>query len=351
MKNRFFSASISLLLILLLVTGTAPVAFAADTLSVSATYGDTLDDIELPDGYTWSADDPGAVSVGNVGTRTFPAQYTADGGNVEATVSVEVSPAYISEIMLQTDGSQYYTGNPGEPEIRLLFKGAALVKDRDYTVSYESVDSGIAKVTVEGIGNFTGKTSLTVHVEKQDVQAVEISRTEAELTPGMVCQLTASVVPATATFKDVVWFSSDETVAVVDKDGLVRAIRNGEATITAESKDGGFTAECAVTVKTYVSGVTIPVGKVRLRAKETYPLKAIVVPYDASNKDVIWTSADECVAKVDENGVVTAIKRGDTVITATTADGELVDTCEITVRYSWWQMLIWLCFGCLWYFK
>lgn len=345
-SKKLFSIIISLLIIV----GGAFSAFATTELNLEAIYGDLLSDIDLPEEYEWSTKNPSTFSVGNAGKNAFYVLHKMNSKTVEETVIISVSPAYISEVNVQTDGSKYYTDDPGEPDINLSFKGNALVKDTDYMITYDKVNSGISKVTIEGIGNFQGKTSVTVYVEKQDVEAVEINETELELNPGEAYQLAASVIPATATFKDIVWSSSDEDIAKVDETGYVTALKNGVTNIVAKSKDGGLQAECIVRVTTDAAGITIPVSRVHLFCKEKYQLKTIISPFDVSNSDVIWSSSDESVAKVDENGVITAVGRGETTVTATTVDGGYSDTCEVSVHYTWWQAIIWLFFGCLWYF-
>lgn len=351
MKKRLSLKVLTVIISLSFVVGIVPCVFAVDSLQLTATYGDTLNDVSLPDGYSWSTENPERVEVGNVGANSFAVLHNVDGVNTEENAVVIVSPAYISEVSMQTDGSQYYTGEPGEPDVKLFFKGKELIKDTDYTLSFESTGAGIANVKVEGIGNFQGKTSLSVNIEKQDAESVSIDKTELNLKPGDTEQLNATVFPSNATFKDVIWSSSDENVATVDENGNVQATGNGEAIITAETKDGGFTAECKVTVYTDVAGITIPVSKVKLIYKETYQMKTIIIPFNASNSTVIWSSSDENVATVDKNGLIRATGRGNAVITATTVDGAYSDTCEVTVRYTWWQAIIWLFLGCLWYFK
>nr|WP_245161307.1 Ig-like domain-containing protein [Clostridium botulinum] len=60
-------------------------------------------------------------------------------------------------------------------------------------------------------------------------------------------------------------------------------------------------------------------------------LNAKVLPEDATNKKVVWSSSDEKIAKVDENGKVTAIKEGKVTITAKVEGTDLIDTCKVNV--------------------
>ena len=81
------------------------------------------------------------------------------------------------------------------------------------------------------------------------VESVALDQTTATVKAGEKLQLTATVTPSYATVQDVVWSTSDSTIAIVDQNGLVQAVKAGEATITATTVDGGKVAECALTVK------------------------------------------------------------------------------------------------------
>ncbi len=109
----------------------------------------------------------------------------------------------------------------------------------------------------------------------------------------------------------------------------------------------------------FVKGVKLDQDYVEtyyVRSAPAFTLTAFVQPEDASEAYTIaWTSSNEEVATVDEDGNVTTHKRGDAVITVTvtSADGETSysASCAVKVKYNWWQWLIWIfLFGCLWYF-
>ncbi|MBR4885856.1 MAG: Ig-like domain-containing protein, partial [Muribaculaceae bacterium] len=147
-------------------------------------------------------------------------------------------------------------------------------------------------------------------------------------------QLTATILPELTTNKGVVWSSSNAWVASVDENGLVRAYSVGEAIITATTTDGSnLSASCKVTVVSSIAqSITLDKTEVSLKVTETAALVATVLPKLASNKSVKWSSSNEAIAVVDENGVVTAISIGEAVITATTVDGSnLSASCKVTV--------------------
>ena len=81
-----------------------------------------------------------------------------------------------------------------------------------------------------------------------------------------------------------------------------------------------------------VTGITLSASEAELKAGETFTLTATIAPEDAFVKSVTWSSSNEAVAIVDENGVVTAVAAGDAIITATANDGSGVSaTCNVTV--------------------
>ena len=124
----------------------------------------------------------------------------------------------------------------------------------------------------------------------------------------------------------------------------------GTQTIIVEY-DGLTTAfNVAVNKKdTTVTGIELP-DKLTLNFNESFILTGTIIPHNATNKNIIWSTSDKNVATVDENGKVTAVGKGTAVITATTEDGGFTAECEVTVKYSWWQwIIVILLFGWIWY--
>ena len=153
---------------------------------------------------------------------------------------------------------------------------------------------------------------------------------------GQTASLTATVSPSNATNKSVTWTSSNPSVATVSSSGVVTAVANGTATITATTADGSNkTATCAVTVNIPVKATGVSLNQTSLTltsAGQTATLQATVSPSNASNKNVTWSSSNPSVATVS-NGVVTAVANGTATITVTTADGSnKTATCAVTVN-------------------
>ena len=160
--------------------------------------------------------------------------------------------------------------------------------------------------------------------------AIELSESEKTVFVGDTFTITATVKPEDAFNRTVTWSSSDPSIATVDENGTVTAIAKGEAIITAESADG-VKAECKVTVEKKVSAIELSESEKTVFVGDTFTITATVKPEDAFNRTVTWSSSDPSIATVDENGTVTAIAKGEAIITAESADGVKAE-CKVTVE-------------------
>ena len=155
------------------------------------------------------------------------------------------------------------------------------------------------------------------------VTSISLDETELKLKVGGTATLNATVNPADASNKELSWSSSDPNVASVDSaTGVITALKAGTATITAAATDGSnVKAECTVTVDVPVSSVTMSRTSLRIYEGRDYTLSATVMPDNAADKGIVWSSSDPSVASVDQDGRVTAHKRGACIIYAQAQDG------------------------------
>ena len=160
--------------------------------------------------------------------------------------------------------------------------------------------------------------------------AIELSESEKTVFVGDTFTITATVKPEDAFNRTVTWSSSDPSIVTVDENGTVTAIAKGEAIITAESADG-VKAECKVTVEKKVAAIELSESEKTVFVGDTFTITATVKPEDAFNRAVTWSSSDPSIATVDENGTVTAIAKGEAIITAESADGVKAE-CKVTVE-------------------
>ena len=186
-------------------------------------------------------------------------------------------------------------------------------------------------------GNSKDSSATKVNIRyRLKPTSVSLNKTTATLTSkGATVTLTATIAPTDAGCKNVTWKSSNTSVATVNNNGIVTAVGNGTATITATTESGGKTAICKVTVSIAPTGVTLNQTSATMTSKgQTITLTATVSPSNAANKNVTWKSSNTAVATVDSNGKVTAVGNGTATITATTESGGKTATCKVTVSIA-----------------
>ena len=183
-------------------------------------------------------------------------------------------------------------------------------------------------------GNGSGPVMLSTTVPVPTVAVTSVSLNKASLSftgTGSSQTLTATVSPSNATNKTLTWSSSNTSVATVSN-GVVKAVGFGTATITAKSNNGK-TASCKVTVNPIQpTGIkATPETSTLYGLNGTVKLTANVMPSNATNKAVTWSSNNTSVATVSSDGTVKAVGYGTAVITAKTVNG-LTSNCTITVK-------------------
>ena len=201
-----------------------------------------------------------------------------------------------------------------------------------------TVEDGVVKAVGLGeaeivamAGSVTKSCPVKVY---QGVNNITLDVTSHTMAIGDFLQLTATIYPKDAEYKDVIWSSNNEDVAVVDQKGLVQAKAYGKVKITATSKDGGLEAVCNVTVEPVaVTEVSLNAKAVTLKVGETYQLKETILPENATDKTVTWTSSNTKAATVS-GGAVTAVGTGSAVIIVKTNSGAKTASCTVTVQGS-----------------
>ncbi len=218
------------------------------------------------------------------------------------------------------------------------------------TFTWGSGDENIATVDENGLVTAIAEGSTYVYINKVgkedkvtdtcqiivdneivNVTGVTVSAESETIEAGATLQLSATIAPTDATIKEVTWLSTNREVAIVNEDGLVTALEPGNVEIIVTTKDQSKKATCLVTVNASVKNVLLNPAVASVEVEETIHLNAVVLPENASNKAVTWTSSDDAIATVDDNGLVTAVTEGEVTITVTTLDGGKTATCALNV--------------------
>ena len=215
--------------------------------------------------------------------------------------------------------------------------------DSSDELTWMTMDENTVTVDKTGLikGIKTGKTNIVVMAGDavktcevtvyEPVTSVRLDKNSLDMTINDTYKLNATVYPDSATYKDIVWSSSDNNVAEVGSDGTVTAKAYGTAKITVTTKDQNKTAVCTVNVKPVaVTGINLDKTELTLKTNATYQLHATIIPENATNKNIIWTSSAKEVVTV-ENGLLTAISEGTAIIIAKTEDGNRTAMCNVKV--------------------
>lgn len=294
---------------------------------------------------TWTSSDASVATVSSVGVvyalksgETTITVKTEDGGfkaSCLITVTTPVTGITISETSakMYLDGTKQLTAKvtPSTADNQSIIWSSS----DDYVVSVDSnglltaVGVGTATITATSVDGVYKKT-CTVTVGKH-VSNVLLSDSSLIVNVGASKQLTATVLPLNATDKSVEWISTSSSIASVDENGVVTANAPGNATIIVSTNDGGFYATCDVFVCSSVTGFSLASNIENIKPNATVQMKPIFEPADAENQNIIWTTSDNSIATVDENGLVTGKSIGTAVIIATTEDGGYRDYCMIRV--------------------
>ncbi|MBR1466734.1 MAG: Ig-like domain-containing protein [Bacteroidaceae bacterium] len=308
---------------------------------------------------SWTSSNSNIASVSNgyvyaksSGTATITCKAT-DGSGCSATCYVRVTNpvVYVSSISLDYTSLTLDVGSG-----RQLTATVYPINATNRSVSWSSSKSSVATVSngyvsaiSEGTATITCRATdgsgeyatCNVQVKGTEVKVTSISLNESswKMKVGDTKQLTASVYPSNATNRNVNWSTSNSSVATVSN-GLVTANAAGTATITCRASDGsGIFATCNLTIEeetailvtdifldTYT--ITAPVGT-------EHEFKLAILPVNATNQDVKWTSTNSNVAWITQNGYLYIDQEGTAVITCMATDGSNVYAqCEITATPS-----------------
>jgi len=196
------------------------------------------------------------------------------------------------------------------------------------------IDYGESIITVNPHILIDGLESKTAMCRVRVIKHVEgiLMDSTFDVHIGESKQLIARTLPLDITDDNVVFSCDNPTIATVTEKGMISGINRGSCIVTATSVDGGYSAQCVVTVLLPVDGVTMEKHSISLNVGESEQLYATVLPVNADNKKLIWTTSDSEIAEVDVDGNVTAKKCGVAFIKATSDDNPLAtDSCKVTV--------------------
>lgn len=256
------------------------------------------------------------VTLGT-GLTVLPYECFANSGALESITL----PYSITEIQ--------YNAFKESPKLSNIFIPRAVTAIGNNVFSYPS------KLTISGVAGTYAETYAnenSIKFENKEVNATDVTIGEKEITVnrGEKFKLPLTVTPADFT-DEITWRSTDTDVISIGENGELQARTAGTATVKVTV--GNVSATCKITVVNPVSSVHLNSRSVTLDAFGSFQLTAEVWPEDALDSSVTWTSSDEKIATVDDNGFVKAVGKGTATITVTSnADTNIKAACEVTVN-------------------
>lgn len=171
------------------------------------------------------------------------------------------------------------------------------------------------------------------------VTGISLSSVAGNIYTGHTVTIAATISPSNATDKNIIWTSSDPSVATVSANGTtatINGVSDGSAIITATTNDGGFIATFTATVATAVpTNVTLDKSSMSETVGKTFLLTATVTPNEAADKTLTWTSSDTSLVTVTPSAdtmscTVACVGVGAATVTARTNVGNVSATCSVT---------------------
>ena len=314
------------------------------------------------DNVIWTSETPDVATVDENGEVTLlkagEAKITATAGGVSSSVTftvkkkkLTVAPSALTDIYVRDNKIEAAAKAVTAKYALENVENVSLVKGTDYTVSEPqiSADKKYYSITITLSDDAAGKYELSTTTLKgyiaYELDSIALNSDTLNLVAGADGrQLVATTTPDNALLDNLTFTykSSEETVATVDKNGLVTPLKAGTATITVTAQavvtTNGMplfttraTAKCTVTV----TDIAIPATNIELDAfsktmtvGDKAKLTATVKPADTTDK-VTWKSNNDKIVSVDENGNITALAVGKTEVIATA--GSVSAQCTITV--------------------
>ena len=295
-----------------------------------------------------TVDQNGLVTGKSHGTVTITATGRDSMVANSVKVTVQTAPKSISlnitekTIDLSTDAKSFQLIGTISPSTANVYLEQTWTSDNTSVANVDNngrvtaLKNGDATITVS-TGNKKTATCKVKVVTSPTGIALDKNRATVNLSGTKTVDLTATLTPKTANIYDDLQWSSDSASAKVEKTGKytarVTGVSNGNAKITV-STGNGYKAECIVTVETKIIGITVSPNEAEVEVGSTVTLTATKKPSIGSTEGLVWSSSNNRVAKVNDDGVVTGIAQGTVTITIKSSSGLVKTKAKVTVVQS-----------------
>lgn len=294
-----------------------------------------------------TVNEDGMVSTVGSGSATILAKSQDSGATSMCNVTVYqpvTSLAISNETMTVRKGTEFWLNATALPENAM-----------NKTVSWASSDTTIATVDKNGKVSTLEPGNCVITATSQDsgvvakctvtvtqpITGISLNISQNTILKGEKFVIIPTVSPMDATNKNVVYTSSDTSVATVDADGVVTGVKGGRTIIIAKTEERGLVASCLVTVQEFVSSVKIDTQVPRISIGQSVPLSTTVQADSATNKKLSWSTSNGNLLGVDQGGRISGIAPGTAIVYAFAEDGSGVyDSMQVEIVKSVTSVLV-----------
>lgn len=311
-----------------------PNILPADATNTALTYSSSDETVV-------SVDANGLVTAVGAGNTSIVALNAASG--MSGSVTIDVSEPDVEVTSVDLGASQTL-----EVGTTVTLVATVLPENSTNTsVVFSSSDNSIATVDQFGVVTTVGQgtaviTALNASSEVEGTVDIVVVVTVESIDLGSAIQLAleetaqinATILPNDATDMSLVFESADTDIASVDGSGLVTSVSVGTTTITATNLDSGVSSSVSVEVLpdfVSVTDVTLSIDDLVLDIDETYQITATIMPENASDMSLSYSTSDDSIATVSEGGVITGVAFGLATITATNDASGIASVIDLTV--------------------
>lgn len=195
--------------------------------------------------------------------------------------------------------------------------------------------------TITGIAEGEAVIYATYNNEKSNelklrcivnLEEIILDKNELEMVIGEEKRVVATIVPENATYKELKWSSSDESIATIEN-GIIKGKKEGKTIVTVTEINTNKEVKCNVIVKPIeVESLKLDESEVKIGVGQNYILNETIKPSNATNKNIIWSSSNTSVISV-QNGKIKALSAGEASVKITSENGK-VATCKFYVTQS-----------------
>lgn len=247
------------------------------------------------------------VSSPNINTNDYIADNTKVYANVTNTLNIRTGPGTSYEILTSIPANETFTR---------IGKGVQNGERWDKVL----LNNGMIGYAFQ---------TYVKEVPPPSITSIELSIENNIINKGDRKKISIKITPSDST-DEIIWKSSNESIAIV-QNGEVYAISDGNVTITAQTVDGNIYDTIDLVIKTPVESINLDNTNIRLISGKTMKLNARVLPENATNKKLIWSSENTNIATVNENGEVTAVSEGETVVYVKIENENIFAKCNVKV--------------------